>query len=902
MNAASFCFSPSSFTISGFAPYTEDTMQARELRHKYIQFFESKGAMRLPSDSLVTDDPTLLFTVAGMVPFKAYFEDRAAPPRRSVTTSQKCLRTKDIEDIGDISHCTFFEMLGNFSFGDYFQTEAIAWAWEFLTEVLKLDPINLRVTIFKDDEVAYQLWREKGLPDERITRLGEKTNYWPANAIKEQSQGPCGPCSEIFFDLQPDQPFDTDWDGEGSRWLEIWNLVFTQFTGQGTGADFRLVPLPKKNIDTGMGLERTAAAINGMSGPFETDVLRPIIAGLERLSGIIYTATPGRPTDIAFRRIADHARATVFLLSDGVTPGPGAHGYVLRRLMRRAIVAGYRLLGFQNEPFLDAVIPVIVDVMKDQYPELADRQGYILEQVRQEENLFRRTLQNGLARLDDELEKGELSGARAFFLYQTYGLPFEITQEIAAERSITVDRETYERASGQHSIDSGAGNKITWLVTSDALKELLRNTPATRFVGYNTLESPAKILGIIVSGEPVTSVSEGQEAEILLDGTPFYAEAGGQVGDAGVLLGLDGSFSVRETKKQNGIYFHHGMVSTGVLTVGEAVTASVTTDRRRDIMRNHTATHLLHKALRSRLGPHVQQRGSLVAPDRLRFDFSHGAALTPDELREVEIQVNGAILNELPVQTAELPIDEARQLGAMMLFGEKYGDTVRVVSVGGDYSREFCGGTHVGNAAQIGPFRLVSEGSAAAGVRRIEALTGRGADEYDLENADRLKRVAGLLNVKPADAPEAVEKLLADLRTLRQELDAAKRAGVGNRAESLAGSAQKMGGFSVVVAAPDGVEDGAALSSLADDLLVRLNSGAVVLGAKSNGKVLFVAKASKDAVAKGVHAGEIVKAAATTAGGGGGGRPDFAQAGGKDPSKLADALAAAEATLAKQLG
>ncbi len=898
----SYTSNASVFTKRRFAPYTVNTMQARELRQKYLEYFESKGALRLPSDSLKTEDPTLLFTVAGMVPFKAYFEDRATPPRRSVTTSQKCLRTKDIEDIGDISHCTFFEMLGNFSFGDYFKKEAVAWAWEFLTGVLKLDPVNLRVTIFKEDDEAFELWRAQGLPSERITRLGEKTNYWPANAIQEQSQGPCGPCSEIFFDLQQDKPFDVDWDGEGFRWLEIWNLVFTQFTGQGTGADFQLIPLPKKNIDTGMGLERTAAAINHLSGPFETDVLRPIIAELERLSEMAYTSTPDSPTDIAFRRIADHVRATTFLIGDGVRPGPNAHGYVLRRLMRRAIVAGYRHLDFVSEPFLDTVVPTVIGLMKDQYPELANREDYILEQVRQEESLFRRTLQNGLVRLDDEMAKGELTGERSFYLYQTFGLPYEVTAEVAEERGITVDREGYERAAAIHIVDSGGGKGGTWVFTSEALKELLRSVPATEFVGYDSISTPTRIRGLIVDGEPVQTAVEGQDVEVVLESTPFYAEAGGQVGDAGELRGITGAILITDTKKQNGVYFHRGTVAAGKLSVEDGIVAEVDSLRRRDIMRNHTATHLLHKALRSRLGSHVQQRASLVAPDRLRFDFSHNAGLSAEEMREIEHEVNNAILNELPVEIVEKSLEEARQLGAMMLFGEKYGDIVRVVSVGGEYSREFCGGTHVSNSAQIGPFRLIHEGSAAAGVRRIEALTGRAAEAHDFTTAESLKHIAGLLSVKPTDAPEAVETLLAEVKGLRHALEEAKRAQAGNQAESLVGKAKTHGDFAVVIAAPPGVEDGQSLSTLADGILDRLRSGAVVLGATTNGKVLFVAKASKDAVAKGAHAGEIVKAAAQAAGGGGGGRPDFAQAGGRDATKLGEALEAAEAILLRQLG
>jgi alanine--tRNA ligase len=882
-------------------------MQARELRQRYLEFFESKGALRLPSDSLVTDDPTLLFTVAGMVPFKAYFEDRATPPRRSVATSQKCLRTKDIDDIGDISHCTFFEMLGNFSFGDYFQKEAIAWAWEFLIDVLKLDLARLRVTIYQDDEEAYRLWREVGMPHERITRLGQKTNYWPANAIVEQSQGPCGPCSEIFFDLQPDQPFDPDWDGEGSRWLEIWNLVFTQYTGQGHGDDYKLIELPKKNIDTGMGLERTAAAINDLSGPFETDVLRPIIAHLEQLSGRAYASTPDSPTDIAFRRIADHIRATTFLISDGVLPDKDKHGYVLRRLMRRAIVAGIRHLGFETEPFLDRAVPGVIANMKDAYPELEERREAILNVVRQEESLFRETLRSGLIRLDNAMARGALSGREAFDLFQTYGLPFEVTREVAGERGVTVSEEEFNHAQVEHAVRSGKGNKKTWVLTDDATKALLRSAPQTEFVGYDTLTvDGAKVVGILVDGKPVETLSVGQEAVVLLDRTPFYAESGGQVGDGGSLTTAHPApggtaFAVTDTQKQDGIYFHSGVLAHGALSVHERVTATVDADLRRDTMRNHTATHLLHKALRSRLGTHVQQRGSLVAPDRLRFDFSHGAALTDEEIADIEAEVNDAIYRELPVEITEKPIDEARQMGAMMLFGEKYGEVVRVVCVGDEYSRELCGGTHVRNASQIGLFRIVSEGSAAAGVRRIEALTGRGAEAFDRAGVETLKRTAALLGVKPSAAPEALERLQAEVKTLRQTLDKAKQAQTGSLAESLVAGATAVGGFRAVFAAPEGVTSADALGALADDVLNRLKSGAVVLGAASGGKVFFVAKASKDAVSAGAHAGNVVKAAAQAAGGGGGGRPDFAQAGGRDAAKLPDALKAAEDALKAQV-
>ena len=865
-------------------------MLARELRQKYLEFFESKGALRLPSDPLPTDDPTLLFTVAGMVPFKAYFEDRATPPRRSLATSQKCLRTKDIEDIGDISHCTFFEMLGNFSFGDYFKKEAIAWSTEFLFEVLKLDRSRIRVTIYEDDQEAYDFWRANGMPHERITRLGQKTNYWPANAMVEQSQGPCGPCSEIFFDLQPHLPFDQEWDGEGTRWLEIWNNVFTQYTGQGTGAGYKLIELPKRNIDTGMGLERTAAAINDLSGPFETDLLRPVITTIEGLSGKCYTSTPDSPTDIAFRRISDHVRATTFLLADGVTPSSSAQGYTLRRLMRRAIVAGIRHLGFESEPFLDRAVPGVIQNMKDYYPELVDRQEAILAAVRLEEKSFRATLANGLSRLEDALAKKSLSGEQAFDLYSTYGLPFEVTAEVAQERGITVDRESYARAEATHSELSKDKEKVTWVLTDDATKELLRSLPHTKFMGYESVSALATVVGILVDGKPVQELTGGQEAEVILDQTPFYAESGGQVGDTGNI----GSFTVTNTHKRDGLWFHHGyLTDDSAFSLGSQSRAKVIPLRRWDIRRNHTATHLLHKALREQLGTHVAQKGSLVAPDRLRFDFSHNAALTDDELASIEVEVNRAIYRAYPVEIIETNQEAARERGAMMLFGEKYGDVVRMVSVGETYSIELCGGTHVANTQEIGLFRILSEGSAAAGIRRIEAVTGQGAYKFLADHDDLLKSVAQSLSTKPESVPNAIERLQGHVKELQHELKALKSAAAGSLADTLLAGAHEKDGYRVIVAAVETDDVGA----LADELIGRIGAGVVVLGAVRGEKLVFVAKATRDAVAKGVHCGNLVKAAAQLAGGGGGGRPDFAQAGGRDATKLADALNAAGAAL-----
>ena len=884
--------------------YNEIMQSARELRQKYLTFFEKKGALRLPSASLVAEDPTLMFTVAGMVPFKAYFENSATPPRNSLTTAQKCLRTKDIDDIGDTSHCTFFEMLGNFSFGDYFKTEAVAWAWEFLKDEMGLDPLTqLRVTVYHDDNETYHLWRGCGMPNERITRLGQKTNYWPANALEEKTQGPCGPCSEIFFDTRPELPFDTDWDGEGSRWLEIWNLVFTQFTGSGEGEAYQLIALPKNNIDTGMGLDRTVAAINNLSGPFETDLLRPLISVLEELSGKSYASSADNPNDIAFRRIADHARAAVFLLSDGVTPDRTGRGYVLRRLMRRAVVAGIRQLNFDT-PFLHQIVPTVLEVMGEAYPDLVTRKSYILEQIKQEETLFRRTLQNGLARLDDALTGGgELSGEAAFDLYDTFGLPFEITREIAAERGTVVDEAGYEtaRAEAVKRSREAQGKVDVWGEANDALTDLLKSLPTTEFVGYRETTVDVQIVGLIAGSVPVQSAEAGQTVDVLLNVSPFYAESGGQVGDSGELRTAYSVFEVTDTKKQNGLFFHKGAVKSGTIAVGDVLKAHVDVMRRHDVCRNHTATHLLHKALRDRLGGHVQQRGSLVAPDKLRFDFAHTQALTDADLKAIEDEVNAAILASLPVVVEEKPITEARQMGAMMLFGEKYGDLVRVVSVGGPYSREFCGGTHVQNASQIGPFRLISEASASAGVRRIEAVTGRGANTHDTQNTDRLKAVAQILSVSPQSVPETVQKLQADLKAARTQIAQLSKAQTGNASERLAASAKAVRGVPVVIARAD-VADGAALSALLDEVFGRMPNGIVVLGGEVDGaKLVFAAKAAKTAVAQGVHMGNVVKAAAQAAGGNGGGRPDFAQAGGRDISKLGDALRAAEETLVSQL-
>lgn len=863
-------------------------MLGSELRRLYLEFFEAKAAKRLPSDSLVPNDPTLLFTSAGMVQFKPYFLGLQTPPAPRATTAQKCLRTTDIEDVGDTSHCTFFEMMGNFSFGDYFKAEAIAYAWEFLFDVLKLDIKNIRVTVFEDDDEAYQLWRKAGMPEEKIFRFDEHQNYWPGGAISNGPNGPCGPCSEIFFDTLATQPPTPDGVWDDGRWLEIWNLVFMQFD-RGDGGT--LTPLPRRNIDTGMGLERTAAVLAGLRGPFETDLFAPILRQLESLSGLTYTSSDTDTKDVAFRRVADHVRATAFCIADGVLPSNVGRGYVLRRLMRRAILAGRRTLGLEK-PFLADMMNTVIDQRLGDYPELAERRETILRYAAIEEKQFRRTLEAGTARLQTILDSGSISGDEAFTLFATYGFPVEMTVEVAREAGLTVDMERYNTLWEEHLKVSEGGK--TREVFTDSIVPALREGGVEKslFVGYSEVKTQGKITAIVKAGQLADSAAEGETVQIVLDQTPFYAEAGGQVGDTGTLHGADGTAQVTDTQKDSGFWFHTATITAGELRVGEMVDAEIDSGRRASIQRNHTTTHLLHKALQQVLGAHVQQRGSLVAPDRLRFDFSHDKAMTGEEARQVEGLVNEKILDDLPIHTFERPIAEAKEMGATMLFGEKYGDIVRVVQAG-DYSLEFCGGTHLAHTSQAGLFKIVSEGSTQAGVRRIEAVTGKAALMRTLDQERLLSDIAASLKTSPLSAPASVEKLQADLKAKDKELAALQKAATGGQVERLVSEAQTVNGFALVSQSlGDGV-DGETLRVLAEELAQRLKSAVVILGSTKDGKVALAVRVTKDLVGRGLNAGALVKAAAAMVGGGGGGRPDAAQAGGKDPSKLAEALAEA---------
>ena len=872
-------------------------MLGSELRRLYLEFFEGKAAKRLPSDSLVPNDPTLLFTSAGMVQFKPYFLGLLTPPAPRAVTAQKCLRTTDIEDVGDTSHCTFFEMLGDFSFGDYFKAESIAYAWEFLFDVLKLDLKNIRVTIFEDDDEAYELWIKAGMPAEKIFRKGEDDNYWPAGVISKGPNGPCGPCSEIFYDTQAHLPPTPDGKWDDKRWLEIWNLVFQQFDRSDGGV---MTPLPHRNIDTGMGLERTAAVLAGVRGPFETDLFAPILRQLEVLSGLTYTSQDADPKDIAFRRVADHVRATAFCLADGVLPSNVGRGYVLRRLMRRAILAGRRTLDI-DQPLLEQMLPTVINQRKADYPELEAKRETILRYAVIEEKQFRRTLESGTARLQSLLDGGAVTGEDAFTLFTTYGFPVEMTAELASEAGLSVDMVQYDELWQQHLLVSEGGK--TREVFADSIVPALRekDVPKTLFLGYSEARTQGEIVAIVKSGALTDTAGEGETVQIVLDQTTFYAEAGGQVGDTGQLHGDSGAAEVSDTQKDSGYWFHTVTITAGELKVGDTIETQIDAGRRAGIQRNHTTTHLLHKALQMVLGPHVQQRGSLVAPDRLRFDFSHDKSLTGDETRQVEGLVNEKILDDLPIHTFEKPIAEAKEMGATMLFGEKYGDIVRVVEAG-DYSLEFCGGTHLAHTSQAGLFKIISEGSSQAGVRRIEAVTGKAALMRTLDQERLLSDIAASLKTSLSNAPASVEKLQAELKTKERELTALQKAAAGGQVDALIAAAKTDYGFPLIVQSIAGNADGDMLRTLADEALNKLKSGVVILGGTDSGKVSLAVRVSKDLVARGVHAGNIVKAAAPVVGGGGGGRPDFAQAGGKDVTKLSEALETARQLVYEMAG
>jgi len=877
-------------------------MSGNEIRRSFLEFFESKGHKVLPSAPLVpVDDPTLLWINCGMAPLKPYFEERVIPPNRRLASSQKSIRTNDIENVGKTPrHHTFFEMLGNFSIGDYFKEDAIAWAWELATEVFELPPDKLYVTVHPTDDEARQIWRKKvGLPAGRV--LDDPSDFW------DIGPGPCGPNSEIYIDrgehLSCGRPDCLPGSCDCPRWLEFWNLVFTQFNHNEDGSH---TPLPKKNIDTGMGLERMASIMQGVDTNFETDLLYPIIAETSRLSGRDYKETP--ETRLAMNVIADHLRSVVMAIGDGAAPSNEGRGYILRRLIRRAVRYA-RTLGFDG-PVLNRLVPTATAIFAEPYPELETKREAIARVIRGEEERFHSTLSDGMRIAEGMISEARAAGRRtiegrqAFLLYDTYGFPLDLTEDIAAENGLRVDRAGFDKAMEEQRRRARAARQgIEGWDSSAAFAQSLKPFPKTEFIGYAQLAAKARVLAVLKNGEVVTSAEPGEEVDILLDRTPFYAESGGQVSDQGEFTSGEARvFEVFGVKKlEDGKFLHVGRVGEAPIKAGMEVTAKVDRDRRLATARNHTATHLLQAALRRVLGDHVNQAGSSVEPERLRFDFSHPAAMTRDEIQAVERLVNEKVLEGLPVNWHETSLAEAKAEGATALFGEKYGERVRVVTIG-DFSRELCGGTHLDVTSQIGLFKIVGEGSIGSGLRRVEAVTGEAALAHVESRDDLLAAVADTLRTTIPELPTKTAELQKAVREREKEIEALRRRLGGFAVEELLAEAREVSGVKVVAGtAPAGSQE--ALRELADRVRDRLGSGVVLIGsATGDGKVSFVGMVTKDLLPLGLNAGEIVREAAKVAGGGGGGRPDMAQAGGRNPIMLDQAIARGVEVVAERLG
>ena len=858
-----------------------------DLREKYLSFFESKGHLRLPSFSLVpNNDKSLLLINSGMAPMKKYFTGEVTPPRNRVTTCQKCIRTPDIENVGKTArHGTFFEMLGNFSFGDYFKKEATAWAWEFCTEVLELPVDKLWVTIYEDDDEAYDIWtKQNGVSPDRIVRLGKEDNFW------EHGQGPCGPCSEIHFDRGEKYGCGKPDCGPGcecDRYVEFWNNVFSQFDNDGNG---NYSELAHKNIDTGMGLERLACIMQNVDNIFEVDTVQNIMKKISEIAGVTYHDDEKK--DISLRVITDHIRSSTFMISDGVIPSNNGRGYVLRRLIRRACRHG-RLLGL-NEPFLYKVCDTVIAENERAYPELKDKAELIKKVILSEEESFGKTIDAGLALLDEYIAKTEgkvFSGEDAFKLNDTYGFPLDLTKDILEEKGFIVDEDKFNALLENQKRTARAARKDS---DTDAWKsETIKiDAKATDFVGYNEYDCTAQIVAVISDGEQKDMLGAGEEGIIVLDKTSFYAESGGQVGDSGVISSDNGVFIVADTAKNaDKIYLHSGKVDRGVICVGDTVKASINAERRNMIKRNHTAAHLLQAALRQVLGNHVEQAGQLVNEKEVRFDFTHFNALSDDEILKVECLVNDFILKAETVESLEMPIEEAKKMGAMMLFGEKYGNIVRVVKAG-DFSTEFCGGTHVSNSGQIGLFKIVSESSVAAGVRRITALTGTNILTAFAANENLIKLSASVLKTGINDVKEKIDSIVADNKTKDKEIQALNAELTKLKSADALSKPIDIDGLEVYIARLDGTTPDA-LRSMGDDIKSTNDNAVAVIAGVNGEKASIVAVCGKNAVAKGVKAGDVVREVAKLAGGGGGGRPDSAMAGAKDLSKLDSALSSA---------
>ncbi|MCA1015253.1 alanine--tRNA ligase [Bacillus stratosphericus] len=869
------------------------TLTSAQIRQMFLDFFKEKGHAVEPSASLVPhDDPTLLWINSGVATLKKYFDGRVVPENPRICNAQKSIRTNDIENVGKTArHHTFFEMLGNFSIGDYFKEEAIEWAWEFLTsdEWIGFDPNLLSVTVHPEDEEAYVLWRDKmGVPEERIIRL--EGNFW------DIGEGPSGPNTEIFYDRG--EAYGNDMNdpelypgGENERYLEVWNLVFSEFNHNPDGT---YTPLPKKNIDTGMGLERMVSVIQNVPTNFDTDLFMPIIRAVETISGESYGES--KEKDTAFKVIADHIRTVAFAVSDGALPSNEGRGYVLRRLLRRAV--RYAKTIHIHRPFMYDLVPVVAEIMKDFYPDVQAKEEFIAKVIKNEEERFHETLNEGLAILSEVIKKerdngsSQISGKDVFKLYDTYGFPVELTEEYAEDENMTVDREGFQlEMEKQRERARNARQDVgSMQVQGGALGDIKAEST---FIGYENLTADARIIGLLQNGEIVTEAHEGETVQILLDETPFYAESGGQVADKGTLKSAEAIIDIKDVKKApNGQHVHEGVVVSGTVQKGIEVTAEVESALRKGIVKNHTATHLLHQALKDVLGSHVNQAGSLVNENRLRFDFSHFGQVTKEELSQIEKIVNEKIWEGISVAIDLKPIAEAKEMGAMALFGEKYGDIVRVVQVG-DYSIELCGGCHVQNTAEIGLFKIASESGIGAGTRRIEAVTGKGAYEELNDQLAILEKAANELKSNTKDVPKRIASLQADLKEVQRENESLLAKLSQAEAGSILEKVIEVGGVNVLTEKVN-AKDMNHLRTMVDDLKAKLGSAVIVLGAVQNGKVNISAGVTKDVIEKGLHAGKLVKQAAEICGGGGGGRPDMAQAGGKQPEKLEEALATVE--------
>ena len=871
-----------------------------ELRKMFLEFFESKGHLAMKSFSLVPhNDNSLLLINSGMAPLKPYFTGQEIPPRKRVTTCQKCIRTGDIENIGKTArHGTFFEMLGNFSFGDYFKHEAIAWTWEFLTETVGLDKDRLYPSVYENDDEAYEIWeKEIGVPAERIFRFGKEDNFW------EHGSGPCGPCSEVYYDRgkkygcgKPGCTVGCDCD----RYIEVWNNVFTQFDNDGKG---NYSELEQKNIDTGMGLERLAAVVQDVDSIFDVDTILALRSKVCELSGKEYKKE--YKWDVSIRIVTDHIRSATFMISDGIMPTNEGRGYVLRRIIRRAARHG-KLLGIEGA-FLSRLSETVIEGSKDGYPELEEKKDFIYNVLTQEESKFAKTIDQGLSFLNEmgvamEKEGGkELSGSDAFKLYDTYGFPLDLTTEILEEKGFSVDNAGFEAAMAEQKDKARKARKTTNYMGADVtVYESIDPGITTEFVGYDKLIQESKITVLTTETELAEALTDGQTGTVIVEETPFYATMGGQNGDTGVITVKDGEFAVKDTVKLlGGKVGHIGTVTKGMLKVGDIATLSVDALKRGDTCKNHSATHLLQKALRTVLGSHVEQSGSYVDGERLRFDFSHFSAMTPEELEKVENIVNEKIAENIMVDTQVMTMEEAKKTGAMALFGEKYGDTVRVVMMG-DFSREFCGGTHVKNTGAIGAFKILSESGVAAGVRRIEALTGNGVMKYYKEMEDKLHEVAKALKATPANVVEKAEHLLAENKALHGELESMKSKAAKDALGDVMNQVTEVKGVRLLAAKVSGV-DMNGLRDLGDQLKEKLGEGVILLASDLDGKVNLVAMATEDAMKKGAHAGNLIKGIAALVGGGGGGRPNMAQAGGKNPGGIEAAIAEAEKVLDGQI-